>query len=60
MILIAQPSAKLQASITPEDVQHIVMTHLDFDPADGLPDFSHAQVHVHQKEVVAIRNDWRR
>jgi glyoxylase-like metal-dependent hydrolase (beta-lactamase superfamily II) len=30
----------------PEDVRHIVVTHLDLDHAGGLPDFPWAQVHV--------------
>lgn len=30
----------------PEDVRHIVLTHLDFDHAGGLDDFPHAQVHL--------------
>jgi glyoxylase-like metal-dependent hydrolase (beta-lactamase superfamily II) len=30
----------------PRDVQHIVLTHLDFDHAGGLDDFPHAQVHM--------------
>jgi glyoxylase-like metal-dependent hydrolase (beta-lactamase superfamily II) len=33
-----------------EDVRHIVLTHLDFDHAGGLPDFPQAKVHVHAKE----------
>jgi glyoxylase-like metal-dependent hydrolase (beta-lactamase superfamily II) len=33
-----------------EDVRHIVLTHLDFDHAGGLPDFPRARVHVHVKE----------
>jgi len=33
-----------------EDVRHIVLTHLDFDHAGGLPDFPEAHVHVHAKE----------
>jgi len=33
-----------------EDVRHIVLTHLDFDHAGGLPDFPKAKVHVHAKE----------
>jgi glyoxylase-like metal-dependent hydrolase (beta-lactamase superfamily II) len=33
-----------------EDVRHIVLTHLDFDHAGGLPDFPEAKVHVHVKE----------
>ncbi len=32
------------------DVQHIVLTHLDFDHAGGIPDFPHATVHVMAKE----------
>jgi glyoxylase-like metal-dependent hydrolase (beta-lactamase superfamily II) len=32
------------------DVRHIVLTHLDFDHAGGLPDFPHAKVHVHANE----------
>ena len=30
----------------PEDVRHIVLTHLDFDHAGGLEDFPLATVHV--------------
>jgi glyoxylase-like metal-dependent hydrolase (beta-lactamase superfamily II) len=33
-----------------EDVRHIVLTHLDFDHAGGLPDFPWAKVHVHAAE----------
>jgi glyoxylase-like metal-dependent hydrolase (beta-lactamase superfamily II) len=33
-----------------QDVRHIVLTHLDFDHAGGLPDFPEAKVHVHAKE----------
>ena len=33
-----------------EDVRHIVQTHLHLDHAGGLPDFPHAQVHVHTLE----------
>jgi len=32
------------------DVRHIVLTHLDFDHAGGLPDFPAATVHVHATE----------
>lgn len=39
-----------------EDVRHIVMTHLHFDHAGGLPDFAHAQVHVHRREYEAMRH----
>jgi glyoxylase-like metal-dependent hydrolase (beta-lactamase superfamily II) len=34
----------------PEDVRHIVMTHLHLDHSGGLPDFPHAKVHVHTAE----------
>jgi glyoxylase-like metal-dependent hydrolase (beta-lactamase superfamily II) len=38
-----------------EDVQHIVLTHLDFDHAGGLADFPSAKVHVHATEKEAAR-----
>ncbi len=41
---------------TVEAVQHIVMTHLHFDHAGGIPDFPHAQVHVHRRELEAIQD----
>jgi len=43
----------------PEDVQHIVLTHLHFDHAGGLPDFPHATVHVHRREFEAFRGPFR-
>lgn len=36
-----------------EDVRHIVVTHLDFDHAGGLPDFPKAKVHVFVDEYAA-------
>lgn len=33
-----------------DDVRHIVLTHIDFDHAGGLPDFPQAKVHVHASE----------
>ena len=33
-----------------QDVRHIVLTHIDFDHAGGLPDFPEAKVHVHASE----------
>ena len=38
----------------PEQVRHIVMTHLHFDHAGGLSDFAHAQVHAHKRELDAV------
>jgi glyoxylase-like metal-dependent hydrolase (beta-lactamase superfamily II) len=37
----------------PEDVRHIVVTHLDLDHAGGLPDFPWAKVHLHAREHAA-------
>ncbi|MGC9671286.1 MBL fold metallo-hydrolase [Planosporangium sp. 12N6] len=37
----------------PEDVRHIVLTHLDLDHAGGLGDFPWATVHVHATEYEA-------
>lgn len=34
----------------PEDVRHIVLTHLDVDHAGGIRDFPWATVHVHARE----------
>ncbi len=34
----------------PRDVQHIILTHLDFDHAGGLDDFPWAKVHMLQEE----------
>lgn len=44
----------------PEDVRHIVATHLDVDHAGGLSDFPDAQVHVIGSELQAALNpNWR-
>jgi glyoxylase-like metal-dependent hydrolase (beta-lactamase superfamily II) len=37
----------------PEDVRHIVQTHLDLDHVGGLSDFPWATVHVHEREHAA-------
>ncbi|MGD2155378.1 MAG: MBL fold metallo-hydrolase [Anaerolineales bacterium] len=37
----------------PQDVRHIVMTHLHLDHAGGIADFSWAQVHVFRNEYVS-------
>jgi glyoxylase-like metal-dependent hydrolase (beta-lactamase superfamily II) len=38
----------------PEDVRHIVLTHLHRDHTGGLPDFPDAAVHVHEAEHRAV------
>ncbi len=37
----------------PEDVRHIILTHLDMDHAGGVADFPHATVHLMGAEYVA-------
>jgi glyoxylase-like metal-dependent hydrolase (beta-lactamase superfamily II) len=44
----------------PEDVRHIVLTHMHFDHCGGLPDFPHATVHVHRREYEAFTGRPRR
>lgn len=36
-----------------DDVRHILVTHLDFDHAGGIPDFPEAKVHVYEPEFEA-------
>jgi glyoxylase-like metal-dependent hydrolase (beta-lactamase superfamily II) len=40
----------------PEDLKHIILTHMHFDHCGGLPDFPNAKVHVHKKEYEAFIN----
>lgn len=42
--------------LSPSDVRHIVVSHLDFDHAGGLEDFPNARVHVtaREKEVADV------
>ncbi|MBN6494180.1 MBL fold metallo-hydrolase [Acinetobacter pittii] len=40
---------------SPKDVQHIFVTHLDFDHAGGISDFPHATVHVLAAEYNAAQ-----
>lgn len=40
-----------QLGYKPEDVKHIIITHMHFDHISGLPDFPHAKVHVHKREL---------
>ncbi len=36
---------------SPDDVRHLLLTHLDRDHAGGIPDFPNAKVHVHRREL---------
>lgn len=38
---------------SPDDVRHVVLTHLDLDHAGGIVDFPRAKVHVHVDEQAA-------
>jgi glyoxylase-like metal-dependent hydrolase (beta-lactamase superfamily II) len=40
----------------PEDLHHIIQTHLHIDHAGGLRDFPHAKVHVHKSEYERIKS----
>lgn len=45
-----------QLGFEPEDVRHIVLTHLDFDHAGGIDDFPNATVHLLDTELKASQN----
>jgi len=47
------------AGYEPEDVKHIVLSHLHFDHAGGLPDFPQAKVHLHRREYNALQHSHR-
>ena len=61
--LIASETAHAQViarGFQPEDVRHIVATHLDLDHSGGLPDFPQAEVHLLGRELAAaLSPDWR-
>ncbi len=38
----------------PEDIKHIILTHMHFDHCSGLSDFPSARVHVHRREYDAF------
>jgi glyoxylase-like metal-dependent hydrolase (beta-lactamase superfamily II) len=50
---IAETAARqvVKLGYQPEDVRHIVLTHLDLDHAGGLRDFPRAKVHVYNEEL---------
>jgi glyoxylase-like metal-dependent hydrolase (beta-lactamase superfamily II) len=46
----------VKLGFAPEDVRHIVLTHLHIDHAGGLPDFPWARVHVYTPEYETAMN----
>ncbi len=44
--------------LNPDDVRHIVLTHLDIDHAGGLSDFPGAKVHLHAREHQSATGPW--
>jgi glyoxylase-like metal-dependent hydrolase (beta-lactamase superfamily II) len=48
-------AAVRRLGFSPDDVAHVVLTHLDFDHAGGLADFPRARVHLMSQEVDAAR-----
>jgi glyoxylase-like metal-dependent hydrolase (beta-lactamase superfamily II) len=44
----------------PDDVRHIVLTHMHFDHCGGIPDFPDACIHVHTHEYQAFTGPRRR
>jgi glyoxylase-like metal-dependent hydrolase (beta-lactamase superfamily II) len=44
----------------PEEVRHVVLTHMHFDHCGGLPDLPQATVHVHRRELEAFQGFPRR
>ena len=49
-----------QLGFSPDEVRHVVLTHLDFDHAGGIVDFPRAQVHVlaREREAAFARRAW--
>lgn len=55
-VLAEEETAVRQVALlgySPDDVRHIIVTHLDVDHCGGLPDFPDAQVHVLAAELEA-------
>ena len=50
----------LDLGYRPQDVPHIVLTHMHFDHCGGLPDFPHATVHLRRREHDAFLGPPRR
>jgi glyoxylase-like metal-dependent hydrolase (beta-lactamase superfamily II) len=46
-----------QLGYSPEEVRHVILTHMHFDHCSGLSDFPHAKVHVHRREYEAFTDN---
>lgn len=61
-ILTSMPFDRNEAAVNqvqkfgykPEDIKHIILSHMHFDHCGGLADFPHSQVHVYKKEYDAF------
>jgi glyoxylase-like metal-dependent hydrolase (beta-lactamase superfamily II) len=42
-------------NIEPNEIKHIILTHMHFDHAGGLPDFPNANIHIHNNEYKSIK-----
>jgi|WetSurMetagenome_2_1015567.scaffolds.fasta_scaffold350311_1 glyoxylase-like metal-dependent hydrolase (beta-lactamase superfamily II) len=51
---VARQLAKF--GFVPEDIKHIVLTHMHFDHCGGLPDFPNAKIHIYRREYEAFLN----
>ncbi|CAA0081306.1 N-acyl homoserine lactonase [Halioglobus japonicus] len=49
------PNRLARLGLQPEDVDVVFIGHLHFDHGGGLCDMRHAEVHVHEQELVAAR-----
>lgn len=49
------PSRLEVLGLMPKDVDVVFLGHLHFDHAGGLHEFCHAELHVHEKELMAAR-----
>lgn len=62
-LLLKQETALYQVislGFRPEDVRHIIVTHLDFDHAGGIDDFPNAEVHLmHAERTAAMESKTR-
>lgn len=50
------PNRLASLGLTPQDVDLVFVGHLHFDHAGGLRDMQHAEIHVHEKELQAAKN----